>query len=175
MAPRQRDNEDLSKQIDTACHNGSGLGEEEVRSGVKLQKYLPSKVARLQLKAPTNSERETASLSIANSGRDPKLAALWYWQVFLILAQSEIGSVSGLYRQPGMPSNICWLGWFTIRPEFRRRDSGRATITARALPALPGVLPFAWLSIRWMLHLPTPGTRGERSWDFHNQARRRSC
>ena len=55
---------------------------------------------------------------------------LEYWQVFLIRAQSEIVGVSGLYRQPGMPSNTCWLGWFAIRPEFRRRGFGRAAITA---------------------------------------------
>jgi GNAT superfamily N-acetyltransferase len=53
-----------------------------------------------------------------------------YWQVFLIKAQSEIVGVSGLYRQPGMPSNICWLGWFGIRPKFRRRGFGRATLIA---------------------------------------------
>jgi RimJ/RimL family protein N-acetyltransferase len=55
---------------------------------------------------------------------------LEYWQVFLIRAQSEIVGVSGLYRQPGMPSNTCWLGWFAIRPEFRRRGFGRAAIIA---------------------------------------------
>jgi GNAT superfamily N-acetyltransferase len=55
---------------------------------------------------------------------------LEYWQVFLIRAQSEIVGVSGLYRQPGMPSNICWLGWFAIRPHFRRHGFGRAGIIA---------------------------------------------
>src|ERR1700737_544455 len=55
---------------------------------------------------------------------------LEYWRVFLIQAKSEIVGVSGLYRQPGMPSNICWLRWFAIRPEFRRRGFGRAAIVA---------------------------------------------
>ena len=55
---------------------------------------------------------------------------LEYWQVFLIQAQSEIVGVSGLYREPGMPSSICWLGWFAIRPEFRRLGFGRAAIIA---------------------------------------------
>jgi ribosomal protein S18 acetylase RimI-like enzyme len=55
---------------------------------------------------------------------------LEYWQVFLIQAQSEIVGVSGLYRQSGMPSNICWLGWFGIRPQFRRRGLGRSAIIA---------------------------------------------
>jgi RimJ/RimL family protein N-acetyltransferase len=65
--------------------------------------------------------------------------ALAYWQVWLIRSQSEIVGVSGLYKQPGMPTNICWLGWFAIRPQFRRRGFGRAAIIAicdfaRSLP-----------------------------------------
>ena len=55
---------------------------------------------------------------------------LEYWQVFLIRPRSEIVGVSGLYRQQGMSSNIYWLGWFAIRPEFRRRGFGRAAIIA---------------------------------------------
>src|ERR1700732_5478315 len=55
---------------------------------------------------------------------------LEYWQVFLIQAQCEIVGVSGLYRQPGMPSTICWLGWFAIRPQFRRHGFGSAAIIA---------------------------------------------
>jgi ribosomal protein S18 acetylase RimI-like enzyme len=57
-------------------------------------------------------------------------ATLEYWQVWLVQAQSETVGVSGLYRQPGMPPTICWLGWFAIRPEFRRRGFGRAAIIA---------------------------------------------
>jgi RimJ/RimL family protein N-acetyltransferase len=57
---------------------------------------------------------------------------LEYWQVFLIRAQPEIVGVSGLYRQPGMSSNICWLGWFAIRPEFRRRGFGSCAIRSLA-------------------------------------------
>jgi GNAT superfamily N-acetyltransferase len=36
--------------------------------------------------------------------------------------------VSGLYRQPDMPSYVCWLGWFAIRPRFRRHGFGTAAI-----------------------------------------------
>jgi hypothetical protein len=36
-------------------YNEFGLGEEEVRRGVKLRKYLPNNVARVELQAPTNS------------------------------------------------------------------------------------------------------------------------
>ena len=53
---------------------------------------------------------------------------LEYWQVFLLRAKSQIIGVSGLYRQPGMPSHVCWLGWFAIRPQFRRQGLGRAAI-----------------------------------------------
>ena len=53
---------------------------------------------------------------------------LEYWQVFFLRAKSQIIGVSGLYRQPGMPSHVCWLGWFAIRPQFRRQGFGRAAI-----------------------------------------------
>jgi ribosomal protein S18 acetylase RimI-like enzyme len=35
-----------------------------------------------------------------------------------------------------MPVDLCWLGWFAIRPQFRRRGFGSAAIrylTSRAL------------------------------------------
>ena len=51
-----------------------------------------------------------------------------FWQVFLLRAKSQIIGVSGLYRQPGMPSHLCWLGWFAIRPQFRRQGFGAAAI-----------------------------------------------
>ena len=51
-----------------------------------------------------------------------------YWQVFLLRAKSQIIGVSGLYRQPGTPSHVCWLGWFAIRPQFRRQGFGTAAI-----------------------------------------------
>jgi GNAT superfamily N-acetyltransferase len=53
---------------------------------------------------------------------------LEYWQVFLLRAKSQIIGVSGLYRQSGMPSHVCWLGWFAIRPQFRRQVLGPAAI-----------------------------------------------
>ena len=53
---------------------------------------------------------------------------LEYWQVFLLSAKSEIMGVSGLYRQSGMPGHVCWLGWFAIRPQFRRQGFGTAAI-----------------------------------------------
>jgi RimJ/RimL family protein N-acetyltransferase len=61
-------------------------------------------------------------------GIGKRATPLEYWQVFLVRAQSKIVGVSGLYRQPGMPSHVCWLGWFAIRPQFRRRGFGSAAI-----------------------------------------------
>jgi RimJ/RimL family protein N-acetyltransferase len=51
-----------------------------------------------------------------------------FWQVFLIRSAERIVGVSGLYRQPGTPKHVCWLGWFAIRPMFRRRGFGSAAI-----------------------------------------------
>ena len=42
--------------------------------------------------------------------------------------KSEIVGVSGLYRQPGTPAHIYWLGWFAIRPQFRRQGFGTSAI-----------------------------------------------
>jgi RimJ/RimL family protein N-acetyltransferase len=53
---------------------------------------------------------------------------LEFWQVFLIRSDREIVGVSGLYRQPGAPKHVCWLGWFAIRPTFRRQGFGTAAI-----------------------------------------------
>ena len=53
---------------------------------------------------------------------------LEYWQVFLVRSQNETVGVSGLYRQPGMSPDLCWLGWFAIRPKLRRRGLGSAAI-----------------------------------------------
>jgi RimJ/RimL family protein N-acetyltransferase len=55
---------------------------------------------------------------------------LEFWQVFLIRSHQEIVGVSGLYRHPGSPKHLCWLGWFAIRPQFRRRGYGSAAIIA---------------------------------------------
>ena len=53
-----------------------------------------------------------------------------FWQVFLLRARGEVIGVSGLYRQPGMAPTVCWLGWFGIRPQFRRQGFGRKAANA---------------------------------------------
>jgi len=59
-------------------------------------------------------------------------APLEFWQVFLIRAADEVVGVSGLYRQSESPAHLCWLGWFAIRPKFRRKGFGSAAIDATA-------------------------------------------
>lgn len=58
-----------------------------------------------------------------------------YWKVFLLRAQDKIVGVSGLYRQPGMTQTVCWVGWFGIRPHFRRQGFGKS--------AMYGLIDFA--------------------------------
>jgi ribosomal protein S18 acetylase RimI-like enzyme len=53
-----------------------------------------------------------------------------YWKVFLVRARGDAVGVSGLYRQPGMPKNVCWVGWFGIRPRFRREGLGTSAMYA---------------------------------------------
>jgi ribosomal protein S18 acetylase RimI-like enzyme len=61
-------------------------------------------------------------------GIGQRATPLEYWQVFLVESKHEVVGVSGLYRQPGMAAHVCWLGWFAIRPQYRRRGFGRAAI-----------------------------------------------
>jgi RimJ/RimL family protein N-acetyltransferase len=51
-----------------------------------------------------------------------------YWQVFLIQRADETVGVAGLYRQPQMEKDTCWIGWFGVRPAFRRQGIGTSTI-----------------------------------------------
>jgi ribosomal protein S18 acetylase RimI-like enzyme len=53
---------------------------------------------------------------------------LVYWKVFLVRSAGQVVGISGLYRQPGMPETVCWLGWFGIRPRFRRQGFGTHAI-----------------------------------------------
>ena len=53
-----------------------------------------------------------------------------YWKVFLLRSAGEIVGVSGLYRQPGMAETVCWVGWFGIRPCFRRQGFGKRAMYA---------------------------------------------
>ena len=55
---------------------------------------------------------------------------LEYWKVFLLRAGGEVVGISGLYRQPGMAETVCWVGWFGIRPRFRRQGFGAGAIHA---------------------------------------------
>ena len=53
-----------------------------------------------------------------------------YWKVFLLRAEGDVVGVSGLYRQPGMAETVCWIGWFGIRPRFRRQGFGKLAMYA---------------------------------------------
>jgi ribosomal protein S18 acetylase RimI-like enzyme len=55
---------------------------------------------------------------------------LHYWKVFLLRVAGEVVGVSGLYRQPGMAETVCWVGWFGIRPHFRRQGFGKRALCA---------------------------------------------
>jgi len=55
---------------------------------------------------------------------------LEYWKVFLLKAEGDVVGVSGLYRQPGMAETVCWVGWFGIRPRFRRQGFGKRAMHA---------------------------------------------
>ena len=47
-----------------------------------------------------------------------------------IEGSGEVVGISGLYRQPGMAETVCWVGWFGIRPRFRRQGFGKLAMYA---------------------------------------------
>jgi ribosomal protein S18 acetylase RimI-like enzyme len=53
-----------------------------------------------------------------------------FWKVFLLTAGGDVVGVSGLYRQPGMAATVCWVGWFGVRPQFRRQGFGKHAMDA---------------------------------------------
>jgi RimJ/RimL family protein N-acetyltransferase len=57
---------------------------------------------------------------------------LLFWEVFLLRANREIVGVCGLYQMSETPASPAWLGWFGIRPAFRRRGYGSAAIQVLA-------------------------------------------
>jgi RimJ/RimL family protein N-acetyltransferase len=59
-------------------------------------------------------------------GRRPR--PIPFWEVFLLRAGTEIIGVCGLYQAPKTPASRIWLGWFGIRPAFRRQRYGTAAI-----------------------------------------------
>ena len=63
-------------------------------------------------------------------GIGQRSTSLEYWKVFLLRAAGEVVGVSGLYRQPGMAEIVCWIGWFGIRPRFRRQGFGKRAMYA---------------------------------------------
>jgi ribosomal protein S18 acetylase RimI-like enzyme len=56
-------------------------------------------------------------------GRE-RVEPLPYWQVFIAKIGSEPVAVTGLYRQVDTPKHTCWIGWFGVRPGFRRQGIG---------------------------------------------------
>jgi RimJ/RimL family protein N-acetyltransferase len=55
---------------------------------------------------------------------------LEYWKVFLLRVRDNVVGVSRLNRQPGMAHNVSWVGWFAIRPSFRRQGLGKSAMYA---------------------------------------------
>lgn len=57
---------------------------------------------------------------------------LQFWEVSLLRADRDTVGVCGLYRMYDTPRAQAWLGWFGVRPAFRRRGYGSATIHSLA-------------------------------------------
>ncbi|BAY11252.1 GNAT family N-acetyltransferase [Calothrix sp. NIES-2098] len=54
--------------------------------------------------------------------------SIGFWQVYLAKLEAETIGVMGLYQLVDSPSEVVWVGWFGIRPKFRRQGWGRIII-----------------------------------------------
>ena len=61
-------------------------------------------------------------------GIGQRSSPLSYWQVYIIRNTSEIVGVTGLYQRPETEKHIYWLGWFGIRPQWRRQRLGSESV-----------------------------------------------
>jgi RimJ/RimL family protein N-acetyltransferase len=53
---------------------------------------------------------------------------LAFWEVYVAMNEDEVIGVIGLYQQMETPPSIVWVGWFGVRPSFRRRGFGSMMI-----------------------------------------------
>jgi GNAT superfamily N-acetyltransferase len=54
----------------------------------------------------------------------PRFRPLREWHVYVGLLGNEPVGISGLYRETDIPGDLDWLGWFGVRPAYRRRGIG---------------------------------------------------
>ncbi|AFY48244.1 acetyltransferase [Nostoc sp. PCC 7524] len=50
--------------------------------------------------------------------------SITFWQVYLVKLAAETIGVMGLYQVIDSPSDVVWVGWFGLRPKFRRLGCG---------------------------------------------------
>ena len=53
---------------------------------------------------------------------------LAFWEVYIAMHEDETVGGIGLYQQVETPPSIVWVGWFGVRPSFRRRGFGMMMI-----------------------------------------------
>jgi ribosomal protein S18 acetylase RimI-like enzyme len=56
---------------------------------------------------------------------DPSMT---FWEVYLAKLQEEFIGVIGLYQLVDSDPDIVWLGWFGLRPQYRRQGWGKIMI-----------------------------------------------
>jgi ribosomal protein S18 acetylase RimI-like enzyme len=53
---------------------------------------------------------------------------LAFWEVYLAKIEAQTIGVMGLYQQVDSQNDVAWVGWFGIRPQFRRQGWGKIMI-----------------------------------------------
>ena len=61
-------------------------------------------------------------------GLEPRPNPLDFWEVYLVEAEGSTVGLGGLYRRPGEPESVLWLGWLGIMPQLRNRGYATAAL-----------------------------------------------
>jgi|SRR6516162_8274361 hypothetical protein len=111
--------------------SGSGLGLSMCAAELTVELVETKRLTNVHPRDARNRLRRSISSLDASLVRirPPFNAPLEYWKVFLLRVRDDVVGVSGLYRQPGMAHNICWVGWFAFALVFDDRGLAEAQCT----------------------------------------------
>lgn len=69
---------------------------------------------------------DTFSLAMLKwCGIGRRARSIAFWEVYLAKLEAETLGVMGLYQLVDSPADVVWVGWFGIRPQFRRQGWGK--------------------------------------------------
>lgn len=98
----------------------------------KLQKKDVKEVNKIISKTMSPSDAKSADYWFKEF-LDPKhykakKEIFHYFWFFVAEEKSKIIGIVGLYNEKRYPKDVCWLGWFAVKPEHQGKGVGRALL-----------------------------------------------